>query len=47
MRLGPIVWYRRDLRWAFVPFAIEIAGSVLLFFGECDSFEGEAKAGII
>ena len=44
---GPIVWHRRNMRWTSIPFAIEIAGTVLSFFGECGAFEGEAEAAVV
>lgn len=47
MAPGPIVWHRRDMQWASIPFAIEVTGTVLPFFGECGAFEGEAQAAVI
>ena len=43
----PVVWHRRDLRWAFIPTAVEIAGAVFPFFGEGGAFGGEAEAAVV
>ena len=35
------------MRWASIPTAIQMAGAVLPFCGECGAFEGETEAVVI